>query len=147
MGNKFQVGQVWKSRDGQLRKVSDVHPGVVDDVLQIYIVWIDDAETHTADGFYYGENNLHDLDLLELVTNTDGTPAVAASIEDTHKHLKAGVDYVAGELRPFEPQMRESFVDNLITSALVRALDNGITFNDVADSVRDAVALRDELVK
>lgn len=148
METKFQVGQVWKTRGGELETVCQIM-GVRDgDGTTIHFpVWTNESHSHDKYGFYYGPHREDKLDLIELVTNADGTPANPVPLEATHELLTACLDVMPGELKAFEPASRQKFVQDLINAATVNAIQNGITFKDVADSVREAVTLRDELLK
>lgn len=146
METKFQVGQVWKTRGDELCKVTLIYDAEIDGTPIFYRVWTDGNASHTIDGFYYSKDNQSSHDLLQLVINADGTPAGYVPIGDTYEHLTPGLDFVAGELMA-SPDARTQFIENVVTMTLVRALDHDMTFKDVQQSCREAVSLRDELVK
>ena len=141
METKFQVGQVWRNRNGDLRKITNI------DIEGGYPIATFEAGeppmTYGENGKYYG-NDGHDseYDLVEFVTNADGTPAIhgeplAASIVNMQPIEGATFDTT-----------RTEFIDKLTHDVFLKYVGDGFAGDAAraADYVRAAVNVRDELV-
>ena len=134
MEKKFEVGQVWRNREGECRTITHMY---LDDKFPV-ATFEDDAEsrTYTASGRYFSDGTESDADLVELVTNADGTPA-SAPIADPVNAAQAV------ETRVFDPT-RAEFIDKLTHEIFTGS--SHWSDADAAERIRAAVKVRDELV-
>lgn len=136
---QFQVGQVWKSRCGALRKINLVG---TEERFNIYSTNMHDAEflSHERNGGYYGVGE-HDYDLVELVTNADGTPA--ADVPTNEGETLGKIELVEGQLLD---DSRTQFIDKLTHDMFIKFVEQGWSSEGIAQVLRAAVKVRDELV-
>lgn len=143
METKFAVGQVWKNRNGELRIISDVRGDA-----ESYPVWSytagtnEELHTHKSSGAYTDTESPHGRDLVELVTNADGSPAASSSAITS---LTPGEAYGA---------TRIEFIERITRDTMFKAMSMHQEGHDVSEAIeavkqcaKAALALRDELVR
>lgn len=144
METKFQVGQVWKTRDDREATITEIlvaHEGLTYPVIGRIG---DGGESWKIDGTWYesGENS---GDLIELVMNADGTPAGTPELIQGEKHASV-TNIIHGEplLQPSDP--RTEFIDKLAHDLFHFAHREQMGTEMPAEYLRAAVTLRDELL-
>lgn len=129
MGTKlFEVGQVWRTRGGEIRTIEVVETHC-DDQYPVRA----NGDWFTIEGRYLNAAEGTD-DLVELVTNADGMPASAEA--------------AASQINPsvYDPT-RTEFIDKLTESVFYRAAIEGIPIANAEQYINAAVTLRDKLVR
>lgn len=129
METNFQVGQVWRNRDGKLARIELVQAPAHDGFpTKSTFGW------HNSDGAFILSGYPGD-DLVELVMNADGTPE-GSDIKDADASLAEPIKL------PCDPS-RTEFIDKLTHDVFTSPI-----MLSVAEAyVRAAVKLRDELVR
>ncbi|QPB08674.1 hypothetical protein KB681_gp38 [Burkholderia phage Mica] len=139
MEKKFEVGQVWRTRGGEIVTIYDIYPPSEGCTYPVRGNIGDKNVCWTADGRMYAvdpPNSDDPGDLVELVTNADGTPASA----------DAAVAQIDGKV--FD-HTRTEFIEKLTHDLFFKGIGEfGFgCYSQVSDAVREAVKVRDALVR
>jgi hypothetical protein len=137
METKFKVGQVWKTRDGELRKIEQTGSGDYS-IYSASVCGSGGWLSHALDGGYFVEKVENGNDLIEMVMDADGMPtspeAASAQIEPT----------------VFDAT-RTEFIERMVHDMFFKALTNdrivSTAIEDATTVIREAIKLRDELVR
>jgi hypothetical protein len=136
----FQVGQVWKARNGELRRIDMI--GDANDSYPIYSTDLNGGyfKSHTDNGEYFQYGIENQYDLVALLTNADVTkvhPELPSPIQQPEGSLVAPAQYGVMDTS------RTEFIDTITREMFAFTMFDD---DEAAKRVRAAVAVRDELV-
>lgn len=133
MEKKFAVGQVWQDGRGFLYRIAYTDMSARYPVGALSVL-NGVSESYTSDGFYFKSGKPTELDLVQLVTNADGSPA-------TQPANVVNIAPIEGKV--FD-QTRTAFIERLTHEMFVCHHDK---VDSISRAVCEAVKLRDELVR